>query len=152
LAGKLSQASNEGLSAVLAKKGLNITPSAAELLDSTPLSPEELVAGIQHQYPDIEEVTVRIAVDIVRSWPSWKGVSGKPLLDELKHRQQTYESLPSYLGKTWKALQGGKGWAGEIADRTGRSRSTESSYLNRLVGMNLATKEKVGRRVYFSPV
>lgn len=147
----MSQSGVEGLSGILAKNGLNITPSAAELLGTTPLTPEELIAGIQDQFPNIEEVTVRIAVDIVRSWPSWKGVSGKPLVDELKKRQKTQESLPSYLAKTWKALQAGRGWAGEIADRTGRSRSTESSYLNRLVEMKLADKEKEGRRVYFRP-
>ena len=137
----------------LEKQGLQITPSAAALLGTTPLTTEELIIGIKEQFPDIEEVTVRVAVDIVRSWPSWAGVSGKSLVEELKQRQIVIDSLPSYFATTWKALQvGGRGWAGEIAERTGRSRSTESSYLNKLVEMKMATKEKQGRRVYFSPI
>ncbi len=148
----MTQSSAEILTTALAKEGFDVSPSAAELLGSTPLSVEELILGIKDQFPNVEEVTVRVAVDIVRSWPSWHGVSGKPLIDELKHRHQICQELPSYLSTTWKALQIGRAWAGEIADRTGRSRSTESSYLNKLVGMGLAIKRKHGRRVYFNLV
>ena len=80
----MTQSSAEILTTALTKEGFDVTPSAAELLGSTPLSVEELLSGIKDQFPDVEEVTVRVAVDVVRSWPSWHGVSGKPLIDENK--------------------------------------------------------------------
>jgi hypothetical protein len=58
--------------------------------------------------------------------------------------------LPPPLARTLRALRGrGRATAQEVALETGRSRSLESVYLNQLVIWGLASKRRVGRRVYF---
>lgn len=59
--------------------------------------------------------------------------------------------LPEHLRSTMIAVQQlGKATTSEVAERTGRSRSAESRYLNDLVRMGRLKKRKVGRTAYFS--
>lgn len=60
-------------------------------------------------------------------------------------------SLDGHLQKTMLViLRLGRGTAGEVASRTGRSRALESLYLNQLSQMGYVHRERVGRVVYFS--
>jgi len=62
-------------------------------------------------------------------------------------------SLPDHLRKTATVLCDlGEATAEEVAERTGRARAVESSYLNQLVRMGYLKKERRGRRVLFSVV
>lgn len=62
-------------------------------------------------------------------------------------------SLPDHLRKTATVLCSlGEAAADEVAERTGRARAVESSYLNQLVRMGYLKKERRGRRVLFSIV
>jgi len=49
-----------------------------------------------------------------------------------------------------KLLQLGKATAEEVAEKTGRKRAIESLYLNELVSLGYAKKEREGKTVYFS--
>lgn len=58
--------------------------------------------------------------------------------------------LPDCLRTTIVTVLGmGEASAGEVASKTGRSRSLESYYLNRLVRLGHLRKVRRGRRVYF---
>jgi predicted RNA-binding Zn-ribbon protein involved in translation (DUF1610 family) len=58
--------------------------------------------------------------------------------------------LAPHLAKTYQVLRNkGRVTALEVSMETGRSRSLESVYLNQLVALGLASKQRVGRRLYF---
>jgi len=60
-------------------------------------------------------------------------------------------SLDGHLQKTMLSiLKLGRGTAGEVASRTGRSRALESLYLNQLSQMGYVRRERAGRVVHFS--
>jgi Fic family protein len=58
--------------------------------------------------------------------------------------------LPYHLYRTWHALKRGSFTADEMAAITERSRADESRYLNLLVTMGLAKKQRNGRKVVFT--
>lgn len=59
--------------------------------------------------------------------------------------------LPERLRKTMIAVeQLGKATATQVAEKTGRSRATESDNLNQLVRIGYLKKWKVGRTAYFT--
>ena len=63
----------------------------------------------------------------------------------------TLFSLPDHLRKTLFALYGkGEATAEQIAQKTGRVRAVESSYLNQLYTMRHVKKRRKGRSVHFS--
>lgn len=58
--------------------------------------------------------------------------------------------LQSHLQPTaMKLLQLGRATAEEVAEKTGRGRAIESLYLNELVQLGYAKKERQGKTVYF---
>lgn len=60
--------------------------------------------------------------------------------------------LPSHLRFTMIAVNElGEATTLQVAEKTGRSRGTESENLNQLVRMGYLEKWKVGRTAYFSP-
>lgn len=62
-------------------------------------------------------------------------------------------NTPAHLRKTYEALliiDDDKATASEVANKTGKSRSLESDYLNQLVTLRLVKKKQDGRKVYFS--
>ena len=60
-------------------------------------------------------------------------------------------SLPDHLRKTALVLlQLGFVTASDVAAQTKRARAVESAYLNVLVTMDYVTKEKKGRKTFFS--
>ncbi len=62
-------------------------------------------------------------------------------------------SLPDSLRKTMMAIQDLKeAPAREVAEKSGRTRSVETIYLNQLVRMGLLTRERKGRKIYFKPI
>ena len=73
---------------------------------------------------------------------------------EVKHAhakvQQFEVDLPYFLYKTFHALKRGSVTASEMSVITERSRSDESKYLNMLVAMGLARKQRNGRKVVFT--
>ncbi|MEM2926406.1 MAG: helix-turn-helix domain-containing protein [Candidatus Bathyarchaeia archaeon] len=61
--------------------------------------------------------------------------------------------LPDSLRRTFFALGGlGEATAEEVAERTGRTRSVETIYLNQLVRMGFLARERKGRKIYFKQV
>jgi len=60
--------------------------------------------------------------------------------------------LPNSLRKTMIAvLELGEATAEMVSEKTGRLRTSESGYLNRLVRLGYLKKRRVGRRTHFSP-
>jgi len=58
--------------------------------------------------------------------------------------------LPGHLQRTIiMVLELGEATAGMVSERTGRARTVESIYLNKLVELGYLKKEKRERRVYF---
>ena len=59
--------------------------------------------------------------------------------------------LPDHLRKTFvTVMQHGELTAKEVSDQTKRHRAPESGYLNTLVTMGYLTKERRGRKTFFS--
>lgn len=59
--------------------------------------------------------------------------------------------LPDHLRKTYEVLKLiGKSTAAQIAQKTNRARAVESGYLNTLVTMGIAHKQKAGRLTIFT--
>jgi len=59
--------------------------------------------------------------------------------------------LGDHLQKTYEALQKrGSSTSEEISSETGRSRALENMYLNQLVTLGLARKERIGKKIYFT--
>jgi len=79
-----------------------------------------------------------------------------PPVEEAEYRTldvMSLLSLPDHLRKTATVLCSlGEATAEKVAERTGRARAVESSYLNQLVRMGYLKKERRGRRVLFSIV
>lgn len=60
------------------------------------------------------------------------------------------KALPAHLEKTVQALRIlGKATAEQVASQTGRTRAIESVYLNQLVSLDMAEKERIGRKCYY---
>jgi len=60
--------------------------------------------------------------------------------------------LPNHLRETMLALMGlGKATAKGVSEQTGKSRASESDYLNQLERMGYVTREYREKKVYFSP-
>ncbi len=58
--------------------------------------------------------------------------------------------LAPHLAKTYQVLRNkGRVTALDVSVETGRSRSLESVYLNQLVALGLASKQRIGRKLYF---
>jgi predicted transcriptional regulator len=58
--------------------------------------------------------------------------------------------LPDSLRRTIFALmEMGEATAEEVAEKTGRTRSIETIYLNQLVRMGFLSRERRGRKIYF---
>ena len=64
--------------------------------------------------------------------------------------QQFDVDLPFFLYKTYHALKRGPTTASGMSEITERARSDECKYLNDLVAMGLARKQRVGRKVVFT--
>lgn len=65
--------------------------------------------------------------------------------------KEVQKVLPSHLEKTLDALRFlGKSTATQVASRTGRTRAIESVYLNQLVNLGIAEKERIGRKCYYN--
>jgi len=63
----------------------------------------------------------------------------------------TLLSLPDHLRQTLVVAQKlGMTTSEDVAERTGRAKSLESSYLNQLARAGFLKKQRVGRKVYFS--
>lgn len=61
-------------------------------------------------------------------------------------------NLPAHLQKTYITLQQlGRCEAQQAADKTGKARALESSYLNQLVQLGYARRHRVKRTVIFTP-
>jgi hypothetical protein len=58
--------------------------------------------------------------------------------------------LPYYLYRTWHALRRGSVTAAEMSAVTERARAVESKYLNMLVALGVARKQRDGRKVVFT--
>ena len=58
--------------------------------------------------------------------------------------------LPYHLYRTWHALKRGSVTATEMSVMTERSRAVESKYLNMLVALGVARKQRNGRNVVFT--
>lgn len=59
--------------------------------------------------------------------------------------------LPKHLQTTvLTLLKLGHATASEISESTGKARAVESAYLNQLVVMKIARKERKGRKAFFS--
>jgi len=58
--------------------------------------------------------------------------------------------LPYHLYRTWHALKRGSVTADEMSKITERARAVESKYLNMLVALGLARKQRNGRKVVFA--
>jgi len=59
--------------------------------------------------------------------------------------------LPDHLRKTYETLKfTGKSTAAQIAEKTNRARASESGYLNTLVTIGIAYKQKTGRMTIFT--
>ena len=59
--------------------------------------------------------------------------------------------LPKHLQTTvLTLLKLGQATATEISESTGKARAVESAYLNQLVVMKIARKERKGRKAFFS--
>jgi hypothetical protein len=67
-----------------------------------------------------------------------------------KHVVAKEINLPDFLYKTWHALKRESMTAKEMAKVTERARSDECKYLNTLVLMGLAKKQRDGRKVVFT--
>lgn len=86
----------------------------------------------------------------------------EPLLELMKRMDEKIDRiavparvliLPVHLRPAMRALHMlGEASATQVCERTGRSRSTESSALNQLARMGYVEKRKVGKTAYFSPV
>ena len=77
----------------------------------------------------------------------------QPIKDQsLKYRLGVADllELPDHLRKTMIAVaETGQTTANELAEKTGRVRNLESSYLNQLERMGLIERFRKGRKVYF---
>jgi hypothetical protein len=81
-----------------------------------------------------------------RSTQGAEEVKGAGVLDIM-----TLLSLPDHLRRTALTLiKLGRAMAEDVAKETGRARAIESAYLNQLVRMEYARRERVGKRVYFT--
>lgn len=59
-------------------------------------------------------------------------------------------SVPDTLRRTLMALQNlGEATSQQVAQKTGRTRSMETVYLNQLTMLNYVTRRRRGRKVYF---
>jgi len=64
----------------------------------------------------------------------------------------TLLSIPDHLRQTLVVTQKlGMTTSEDVAGQTGRAKSLESSYLNQLARASLLKKQRLGRKVYFSP-
>ncbi|MEM2971541.1 MAG: hypothetical protein QW270_03865 [Candidatus Bathyarchaeia archaeon] len=83
-------------------------------------------------------------------------------INQLKTEKARYEYLskgfepsvlldfPDHLRKTMRAvLELGTGTAEQVSEKTGRSRSLESTYLNQLCTMGYLIRERRGQRVHY---
>ncbi len=79
--------------------------------------------------------------------------ASRPVRDQsLKYRLGVADllELPDHLRKTMIAVaETGQATAQELAEKTGRVRNLESSYLNQLERMGLIERFRKGRKVYF---
>lgn len=91
---------------------------------------------------DIREQLTRLIAVIDKQVKSPVGYEWKDLLQLPKHLQRTAITL----GKLGRAT------ASQVAENTGIARAIESSYLNQLIELKLARKERVRRFIYFIPV
>ena len=75
------------------------------------------------------------------------------LLVSSKIEENWVLSLPKHLQITWSAIRKlNEATAPQIASITKRARAVESAYLNQLVVMTALSKERRGRKVFFSPM
>jgi DNA-binding transcriptional ArsR family regulator len=77
----------------------------------------------------------------------------KPKLHELdKDELIRLMKLPNHLRETMLAVIAlREGTATEVSEQTGKSRSSESDYLNQLERMGYLKRRYASRKIYFSP-
>lgn len=132
----------------LDNQGLKATPSARVMLESLRVSPEFLAKSIREKFPEIDEITTKIATEVTTQIPQWMMESG---LDAARRIPIEIPSdVPSRFYKTMEALSFyHRATAKQISIRTRRAQSTERSYLNALFKGKWIQKQKVGRRAFF---
>jgi len=60
--------------------------------------------------------------------------------------------LPNHLRETMLAVMAlGEGTATDVSEQTGKSRATESDYLNQLARMGFLKRSYSSKKIYFSP-
>jgi hypothetical protein len=100
-----------------------------------------------HRRLDALEATVRrlaAEVDALRTG------QGSPGPERSRPELPTLLNLPDHLRKTMVAIiELGEGTAEDVADRTGRVRNLESSYLNSLVRLGHLLKRRKARHYVF---
>lgn len=109
---------------------------------------------------EAKRLTERYGIDVVEARDPQSLLRGLlkaiPPVEEAEYRTldvMSLLSLPDHLRKTATVLCSlREATADEVAERTGRARAVESSYLNQLVRMGYLKKERRGRRVLFSIV
>ena len=98
----------------------------------------------------IEKRLIAIEKLLKTSPPREKREMGVPRRDALTTGVEGLLELPDSLRKSMMALQElGEATAVETAQKTRRTRSVESIYLNQLVRMGLLQRERRGKKVYF---
>lgn len=70
----------------------------------------------------------------------------------VEDRVAFYLTVPDSLRKSLFAVSDlSKATANEVCDRTGRHRSIENKYLNELVRAGWLKRERIGKKIYYSP-
>jgi hypothetical protein len=96
---------------------------------------------------DALEATVRRLADEVDALTA---ALGTPRPEPPRPERPTLLNLPDHLRKTMVAIiELGEGTAEDVADRTGRVRNLESSYLNQLVRLGHLQKRRRERHYVF---
>lgn len=131
------------------------TPGALEIINSSLIPIDELIAEINDSWKEDEKlITVKKAISlilVIKQSPKYAAAS-KEVISELKSRFIEEPVVPRLLRRTYFTLKQFEKsvTAGHIARLTHRKRLTEKIYLNKLVQQGLVKKErKEGKEDYF---
>jgi DNA-binding transcriptional ArsR family regulator len=125
-----------------AREGQSLMPEIEEKLEETQALLSEInrttLANLEKINDNIEQILEMLGVESAKVKSS--GFKPSILLE-----------FPDHLRKTVRVLLDmGMATADEISEKTGRSRSLESSYLNQLTNMGYVEKKRKGQIVYYT--
>jgi predicted transcriptional regulator len=95
---------------------------------------------------------IETRLDVIEKMLDKSGILNKNVSDhDLSTSIQDLLELPDTLRKTLLSLQTlGTATSEEVAGKTGRTRSIETVYLNQLSRLQYVTRNRKGRKIYYS--